>query len=153
MDQLQCFECGMVSNDEALIKNHMNRVHAIKVEVNDLARKFSCPSCSFTTENMEELKRHLTKEHKKDESNWMVEGIDSVFRCDECDIEFPQQSMLVNHKDNIHSTDRENKTLVDTKVENAKNQKEKRVITNVKCVSVSSKNSILFHSKCTKFMM
>ena len=147
MDQLQCFECGMVSKDEAIIKNHMNRVHAIKVEVNDLARKFSCPSCNYTTENMAELKRHLIKEHKKDEFNWMVEGIDSVFRCD---IEFPQQSMLVNHKDNIHSTD---KTLADTKVENAENQTEKRVITNVKCVSVSSKNSMLFHSKCTKFMM
>ena len=78
-----------------------------------------------------ELKSHLIKEHKKDEFNWMVEGIDSVFSCDECDIEFPQQSMLVSHKDNIHSTERENKTLTETKVDNAQDQGGKR--SNYKC--------------------
>ena len=108
MDQFQCFECGMLTIDEAKIKKHMNTAHNIKVEIDIMGRKFPCSLCSFTTRNMDELKNHLMNVHNKEEHNWMVEDIKAEFTCDECDWVFSRKSELENHLSVVHSGDRGN---------------------------------------------
>ena len=105
MDTFRCFECGLTSCDESEIKRHLNSVHNIKVEVDTLGEKFSCSFCSFGTRNMGEYKKHLIRLHKKEEHNWMVRELKSVFPCDECMLEFTERAMLVNHMDNDHCGD------------------------------------------------
>ena len=106
MEQFQCFECGMISNDQVKVSNHMRTSHNIKVEVDLLSRKFPCSLCKFTTRNMEELKGHLINDHNKEEHNWMVEEIEAQFVCDECDMKFPRKSVLEEHLNETHSGDR-----------------------------------------------
>ena len=69
MEKFQCYECGMVSSDKGKIGKHMNAVHNIKVEVDTLSIKFSCYMCDWGTRNMNELKKHLINDHKKEEHN------------------------------------------------------------------------------------
>ena len=103
MDHFQCFECGMITSDEILIKNHMNKSHNIKVEVNLMSRKFPCSLCEYTTRNMDELRAHLINQHKKENHNWMVEEIIAVYTCDECQLNFPRMSQLESHINAIQS--------------------------------------------------
>ena len=106
MDQYQCFQCGMVSEDEVVVKNHLAKAHLIKVESGASVRKFSCSLCIFTTTSMEEYKNHLINTHNKEKHNWMVEEIIQSFVCEECDLEFPKSSMLLSHTDIVHNGDK-----------------------------------------------
>ena len=103
MDQFQCFECGMISSKQAIIKNHLNTVHHIKVEEETLSMKLSCSLCAFDTKNMSEYKKHLINEHEKEEHNWMVGEINTKFTCDNCEMEFPDKVTLVKHMEQIHT--------------------------------------------------
>ena len=85
----------------------MNKVHSIKVEPESTSRKFSCSLCNYSTSNMNEFKNHLIVAHKKESHTWMVEEINIVFKCDECDLEFPRKSLLEGHMDQYHSGDQE----------------------------------------------
>ena len=42
MDQYQCFECGMVSEELVQMKSNMDTAHAIKVDSEMIVRKFPC---------------------------------------------------------------------------------------------------------------
>ena len=106
MEQYQCFECGMISRDQAEISHHMKIAHNIKVEVDLLSRKFPCSLCKFTTRDMNELKNHLINEHNKEKHNWMVEEIEEEFTCDECEIKFPRKSELEIHLNKVHFGDK-----------------------------------------------
>ena len=66
MDQLQCFECGMITRDVAMIKKRMNTVHNIKVETESLTRKLMCALCIFTFRDLKDLKHHLINVHNKE---------------------------------------------------------------------------------------
>ena len=105
MGQFQCFICEVISKDEKEISNHMNKAHNYKVNTDLLSRKFSCPLCEYATRNMNELKNHLMKDHHKEEHNWMVEEINAEFSCEECQLQFPRNAILVSHMDNIHRED------------------------------------------------
>ena len=89
-----------------MVSKHMSTAHNVKVEVDLLSRKFSCSLCSFTTRAMDELKKHLITEHKKEEHNWMVEEIKAEFTCDECGLDFPRKSLLASHLDTVHNGDK-----------------------------------------------
>ena len=102
MDQYQCFECGMVSEELVQMKSNMDTAHAIKVDSEMIVRKFPCSLCNYTTTSMEEYKNHLITIHNKEKHNWMVEEIIASFLCEECDTEFPSSSLLMSHKDMIH---------------------------------------------------
>ena len=106
MNHFQCFECGMISDDQGLISNHMRISHNIKVEVDLLSRNFPCSLCKFTTRDMDELKNHLISVHNKEKYNWMVEEIEEEYHCDECEIKFSRKSELQNHLNNVHNGDR-----------------------------------------------
>ena len=80
----------------------MKLAHNIKVKDDDkLAETLVCPLCEYTTRNMNEFKNHMTKVHKKDEWNWSLD-IKAVHFCDECEVEFPEKSMLRKHIDSGH---------------------------------------------------
>ena len=106
MEHFQCFECGMISSDLGLISSHMRKSHNIKVEVDDLSRKFPCSLCRFTTRSMEEIKKHLISEHNKEQHNLMVEEITEEFVCDDCDMKLSRKSELEIHMNKVHSGDR-----------------------------------------------
>ena len=109
MEHFQCFECGMISSDQGPISSHMRKSHNIKVEVDNLSRKFPCSLCRFTTRSMEEIKKHLISEHNKEQHNWMVEEVTEEFVCDDCDMKFSRKSELETHMNIVHSGDRGNK--------------------------------------------
>ena len=75
----QCFECQLISDNEAEIKAHLRIVHNLKVEVEALDRKLCCSECSFETRDMGEYKCHVKSVHKKEEHNLIVEGLKAVF--------------------------------------------------------------------------
>ena len=106
MEQFQCFECGLISNDHGLVSNHMRTSHNMKVECDLLSRKFPCSLCRFTTRDMAELKNHLITEHNKDKYNWMVEEIEEEFSCDECDEKYSRKSELELHLNKLHGGER-----------------------------------------------
>ena len=106
MDQFQCFECGMISVDLNKVTRHLNAVHNIKTEDDQLRRKLSGSLCEYTTRAMDELTNHLIMEHKKEKHDWMVEEIKAEFNCDECDLKFPRKSLLESHLETAHSGDR-----------------------------------------------
>ena len=108
MDKFQCYECGMISSDKGKLVKHMNASHNIKVEVDALSMKFSCYLCDWGTRNMNELKKHLINDHKKEEHNWMVGVITGLFTCNECEDEFPNKTMLETHMNSIHMGDGKN---------------------------------------------
>ena len=51
---------------------------------------------------MGEFKEHMIKEHKKDPWNWGLE-VKAVHFCDECEIEFPEKTMLRKHLESGHN--------------------------------------------------
>ena len=105
MDQFSCYECGMISTDQDKVKEHMNKTHGIKVETQSICKSFSCALCNYNTGNMKEFKNHQIYDHKKELHNWMVEDIQIGFKCTECDINFPTQSLSENHTNIVHSDD------------------------------------------------
>ena len=105
MDQFQCFVCGVISVDQDKVSTHMSKDHSIKVEEDIVSRKYSCSLCNYDTRNMNDLKNHIIVVHKKEPHNWMVEDIQTYFKCDDCEIEFPRKSLLESHMDQTHSGD------------------------------------------------
>ena len=75
----------------------MKLSHNMKLEdVDMLVEKLVCPVCPYTTRNMEEYKNHMVAVHKKDKWNWSLE-LKAICFCDECDVEFPDKTMLRKH--------------------------------------------------------
>ena len=74
----------------------------MKVEDDDpYTEKLVCSMCPYTKRNMAEFKEHMIKEHKKDEWNWTLD-LKAVQFCDECEIEFPEKTMLRKHLQSGH---------------------------------------------------
>ena len=97
MNQYQCYQCGMVAEDESKVKSHLSEAHNIKVDTEHVIRTFCCSLCVFTTKSMEEYKNHLINIHNKEKHNWIVEELIQSFVCEECELEFPKSEMLTRN--------------------------------------------------------
>ena len=81
----------------------MKFAHSIKLDDEDqMAEKYICPMCQYTTRNMANFKNHMMSSHEKDKWNWTLE-IKSIIYCEVCQIEFPQKSMLRIHIESDHT--------------------------------------------------
>ena len=117
MEQFQCSECGMILMDQEKIKNHMNKVHKIKVEKESTYKFYSCSLCSFNAKDMNMYKNHQIKLHNKEQHNWMVDEISIEYKCEECDIEFPTDSAVKSHADTVHEQQRDDVEEIEVKTE------------------------------------
>ena len=92
----------MVSSDQNKVVKHMNEAHSIKVEDNEVRKKFTCSECDYKNSNMNKFKTHMINVHHKGAHEWMTGDIKEGFFCDECEAEFTNKSTLSNHMDTAH---------------------------------------------------
>ena len=81
----------------------MNREHNIKTGEENSNDIFVCSLCSCKKSNMGDFKNHMKTIHSKKDWNWWTEEIKVIFMCEECEMEFPEKSMLRNHKEMDHT--------------------------------------------------
>ena len=96
MEQYKCYICKFQSTNQTMVKEHFNISHNIKVDVKDVTETFICPQCSYTNDNIADLRKHMTSVHAKDAWNWGLD-INMKFLCRECDMEFSTNSTLRRH--------------------------------------------------------
>ena len=102
MGPFQCYICSLISESQEKINVHMKFAHSINLDdENQMLDKYLCPMCKYATRNMINFKNHMIADHQKDEWNWGLE-IKSMIYCEECQIEFPQKSMLRVHFESDH---------------------------------------------------
>ena len=72
----------------------MNKVHNIKIELENVSKTFFCPECSFTDKNFANIKTHMIGVHKKKNHEWMTGEFLVEYVCSECDSQFSEQTSL-----------------------------------------------------------
>ena len=101
MELMRCYICGLTSQDQTKLKDHMRIDRNVKVENKVMTDKFGCSECKYRNRDMEDIKKHMISEHKKNEWNWGLQ-IRVKFECDECELEFKTKSTLILHIESNH---------------------------------------------------
>ena len=103
MDIFKCYECGLILTDNVKACEHMEKYHNIKVVDEEITKSLFCSMCKFTSSNMNELKKHIMKDHEIGEHEWWTENIKTEYYCQECEIEFSKREMFMNHMEKKHT--------------------------------------------------
>ena len=78
----QCDQCPKELETSTDYRHHMIQYHT-----SNAIKPFECPECDFNTKLSLNLNDHIVRQHNKDGS----------FVCDQCDLTFPYESLLMNH--------------------------------------------------------
>ncbi|KAI5640781.1 hypothetical protein NE865_06889 [Phthorimaea operculella] len=122
IDKFKCYVCSKLFSETFLLREHMIKKHTIeslkkvmncksirykvlRVDVGEIA----CKICSFVTEDLKDLKRHLKDEHNKCidlelQDNMIPFNIDSrkeSYDCVICQENFNRIPLLISHM-NVH---------------------------------------------------
>ncbi|KAK7099416.1 zinc finger protein 62-like [Littorina saxatilis] len=92
-----CAHCPAQFNNKELLSKHLFNSHTEIYNASIEVRSFSCPQCSHTCRDEQDLNAHISVQHKK--------RFRKSVGCPNCEAQFKSKSVLQTHLSRVHSVE------------------------------------------------
>ena len=97
---VQCYRCGEIFDEVHLVRKHLIAKHLqARKSYYGKERAYQCNVCKVMFETEEKKKIHFCRSLGESERL-------GIYRCETCDITFPDKDRLLNHNTTIHLTEK-----------------------------------------------
>ena len=97
---VQCYRCGEIFDEVHLVRKHLIAKHLqARKSYYGRERAYQCNVCKVMFETEEKKKIHFCRSLGESEKL-------GIYRCETCDITFPDKDRLLNHNTTIHLTEK-----------------------------------------------